>query len=237
MPKAGLMLKIQSEITEKMRIMVIDWLIDIHFKFQLFPETLYLAVNIMDRYLAQVNILKSKLELVGVTVLFIACKYEEITPPEIKEFQYIGEKIYSKDEIVDMEGKILVALSIELSIISPLRFLERYGRLALFDDKNFFLAKYLLEIALMDYKMLRYPPSQIVCATIFLINKNLNKDPCWSDNLARSCKYSDLQLRSCLIDLFDSIQSATKSSSYQAIKKKYTLPKYGEVTKIVIDKY
>jgi hypothetical protein len=68
----------QTTLTVTMRAILVDWLVEVHMKFRLVPETLYLCINILDRYLSIVDVERSKLQLVGVTALFIACKYEEI---------------------------------------------------------------------------------------------------------------------------------------------------------------
>jgi len=86
----------QPEINDKMRSILIDWLIEVHLKFKLLPETLFITVNILDRYLEKSKVGKSRLQLVGVTALLIASKYEEIYPPELKDFVYITDKAYSK---------------------------------------------------------------------------------------------------------------------------------------------
>ena len=73
----------QNDINEKMRRILIDWLIDVHLKFKLVLETLYLTINLIDHYLEIVRIKRIILQLIGVTSLFVVCKYEEIYPPDI----------------------------------------------------------------------------------------------------------------------------------------------------------
>ena len=66
-----------------MRAILIDWLVEVHLKFKLVPETLYLTVNLIDRYLEKVEVMREKLQLIGVTAMLIASKYEEIYAPEV----------------------------------------------------------------------------------------------------------------------------------------------------------
>lgn len=89
----------QQFIDERMRSILVDWLVEVHLKFKLVPETLYLVVNLIDRYLAKKEVTRSKLQLVGVTALFIATKYEEIYPPELRDLVYICDRAYSKNEV------------------------------------------------------------------------------------------------------------------------------------------
>lgn len=97
-----------------MREILVDWLIEVHYKFKMVPETLYLTVNLIDRYLSLKTIRKDRLQLLGVTAMLVACKYEEIYPPTVKDFVYITDKAYSKEEILHMESTILVALDFEI---------------------------------------------------------------------------------------------------------------------------
>lgn len=125
LPRDGYMTN-QSDINEKMRAILIDWLVDVNVKFRLVPETLFLTVNIVDRYLAKTRVGRHKLQLVGVSALLIACKYEEIYPPSLKEFVAICDRAYTSNEILDMEAHILLSLDFEMTHTSSLRFLERY---------------------------------------------------------------------------------------------------------------
>jgi len=89
----------QTHINERMRSILIDWLVEVHLKFKLVPETLYLTVNIIDRYLEKEEVSRPKLQLVGVTSLLIASKYEEIYPPELRDLVYICDRAYTRNEV------------------------------------------------------------------------------------------------------------------------------------------
>ena len=97
----------QGDINEKMRSILIDWLVEVHLKFKLVPESLYLTVNLIDRFLEKEQVNRQKLQLIGVTAMLIACKYEEIYPPIVKDFVYITDNAYTKEEILEMERKML----------------------------------------------------------------------------------------------------------------------------------
>ncbi|KAF5747232.1 G2/mitotic-specific cyclin S13-7-like [Tripterygium wilfordii] len=74
----------QPEINANMRSILVDWLIEVHCKFELMPKTLYLTINLVDRFLSLKAVSKRKLQLVGISSMLIACKYEEIWAPEGK---------------------------------------------------------------------------------------------------------------------------------------------------------
>ena len=87
----------QREITKKMRQMLIGWLIEVHLKFKLLPETLYLTVNLIDRYCQVKQVTKIEYQLLGISAMLVASKYEEIYPPEIRDYIYMTDKAYTKD--------------------------------------------------------------------------------------------------------------------------------------------
>jgi hypothetical protein len=89
----------QPHINERMRSILVDWLVEVHLKFKLVPETLYLTINLIDRYLERKEVSRPKLQLVGVTSLLIASKYEEIYPPELRDLVYICDRAYTRTEV------------------------------------------------------------------------------------------------------------------------------------------
>ena len=93
--------KKQPHINETMRCILVDWLVEVHYKFKLFPETLYLTVNLLDRFLSKSkeSITKRDLQLVGVTALLISSKYEERYIPELQELTYICDGAYTKAKV------------------------------------------------------------------------------------------------------------------------------------------
>jgi hypothetical protein len=102
--------KIQTEIKDTSRGFLVEWIIDVHRKFRLLPETLHVTISILDRYLSLVNIKKQQLHMLGVAALLIATKYEEIYPPELKDLLNISENKFTKEEVLQMEFSILTSL-------------------------------------------------------------------------------------------------------------------------------
>ena len=149
----GFYMRGQRDINENVRAILVDWIISVHAKFKLLPETLFLTINLIDRYFSLFNVLKSDVQLVGVAALLIATKYEEIYPPNVKDFIYLTDNTYTRPQILAMEQDILFHLQFEIQQTSSYRFLERYWKISLADTVTFFLAQYLLELALLDSKM------------------------------------------------------------------------------------
>ena len=104
----------------------------------------------------------------GVAALLIATKYEEIYPPTVKDFIYLTDNTYSREKILAMEQSILFHLQFEIQQTSSYRFLERYSKISKADSPTFYLAQYLLELALLDSKMNQYRPSLLASTAIYV---------------------------------------------------------------------
>ena len=161
----------QKEINEQMRSILIDWLIDVHHKFHLREETLYMTVLIIDRFCTIRQISRTRLQLLGVTALMIACKHEEIDLPKIDDFIYITDNAYNKEDIIKLENDILIALNFELLYPSPIKFFEYLGVNFNFDKKLLCMGKYLMESFLVDIKYVKYKASVISCACAYIVMK------------------------------------------------------------------
>ncbi|XP_022749107.1 cyclin-B2-4-like isoform X7 [Durio zibethinus] len=125
----------QYDINERMRGILIDWLIEVHYKLELMDETLYLTVNLIDRFLAVQQVVRKKLQLVGVTAMLLASKYEEVSVPVVEDLILISDKAYSRKEVLDMEKLMINTLQFNLSLPTPYVFMRRFLKAAQSDKK------------------------------------------------------------------------------------------------------
>ncbi|PGH03691.1 G2/mitotic-specific cyclin 3/4 [Blastomyces parvus] len=149
----------QAEIQWSMRSVLMDWLVQVHHRFSLLPETLFLCVNYIDRFLSCKIVSLGKLQLVGATAIFIAAKYEEINCPSLQEIIYMVDNGYTADEILKAERFMLSMLQFELGWPGPMSFLRRISKADDYDLETRTLAKYFLEITIMDERFVGTPPS------------------------------------------------------------------------------
>ena len=159
-------------LSESMRVTLLDWIVDIHLKLKMFPRTLYIIISILDKYLSLRQVKRQELQLVGTACLFIAAKYEETYQvPDADELVSISAKIFTKNELLDMEANIIKTLDFNLVFNTSYNFLEPFCKLVEFQPKKFYLAQYILELALLDAHFLKYRQSMLACSAIYLINK------------------------------------------------------------------
>ena len=158
----------QPDLEWKMRGILVDWLLEVHTRFRLLPETLFLAVNIIDRFLSTKIVQLDRLQLVGVTAMFIASKYEEVLSPHVQNFRHVADDGFTEEEILSAERFVLQALNYDLRYPNPMNFLRRISKADSYDVQTRTVGKYLLEISCLDHRFLEYPPSQVSAAAMFL---------------------------------------------------------------------
>lgn len=217
----------QSDINEKMRAILFDWLVEVHLKFRLKTETLYLTMNLIDRYLERAQVPRSKLQLVGVTALLLASKYEEIYPPEVRDLVYVTDKAYTRQQILSMETTMLNKLSFRLTVPTHYKFLVRYIKAAQCDTRTKLIAYYFCEKTVPVYDMLKYKPSMIAASAVYLAMKAIKADQAWTPTLEHYAVYREEQLTQCARDIIAIVQQAP-TASLQAIRKKYSQQKFGD---------
>ncbi|KAG4076372.1 hypothetical protein HA402_005815 [Bradysia odoriphaga] len=226
-------LSAQREVTPKMRTVLIDWLNEVHLQFHLFTETYYLTVGIIDRYLNEYTVTSRKnLQLVGVAAMFLACKYEEMYPPMLKDFVFITDDTYSASQIMTMEQHILRKLDFDLSAPSVIHFVRRFSKAANTSQLEHTMSKYFIELASIDYSMVHYRPSIIAAAAVFMTLKlrspHESNDKLWSANMQFYTKYRMAELRPVIGSLAKIVLNAPKAKE-KAVMTKYSTKSYEKV--------
>ncbi|XP_033973304.1 G2/mitotic-specific cyclin-B2-like isoform X1 [Trematomus bernacchii] len=220
------------EITERMRAVLVDWLVQVHSRFQLLQETLYLTVAVLDRFLQVQPVSRRKLQLVGVTAMLVACKYEEMYAPEVGDFAYITDSAFTKAQILEMEQLILRTLNFELGRPLPLHFLRRASKVGNSDVERHTLAKYLMELTLLDYHMVHYRPSEIAAASLALSQLLLIALP-WSPQQQHYSTYDAAHLKPIMQHIANNIVMVNEGKTkFQAVKNKYSSSKLMKISLI-----
>jgi hypothetical protein len=165
----------QDDLEWKTRGILVDWLIEVHTRFHLLPETLFLAINIIDRFLSEKVVQLDRFQLVGITAMFIASKYEEVLSPHVENFKRIADDGFSEAEILSAERFVLSTLNYDLSYPNPMNFLRRVSKADNYDIQSRTIGKYLMEISLLDHRFMAYRPSHVAAGAMYLARLMLDR--------------------------------------------------------------
>lgn len=213
----------QSEIEWPMRTTLIDWLLQVHMRYHMLPETLWIAVNVIDRFLSNRVVSLVKFQLVGVTAMFIAAKYEEIMAPSVEEFVYMTEGGYSREEILKGERIMLSSLEFNISsYCSPYSWVRRISKADDYDIQTRTLSKFLMEVTLLDHRFLRAKPSMVAAIGMYLARRMLGGD--WNEAFIFYSDYTEAQLLVPAGFLLESI--AAPGFDEKFVFKKYSNKKF-----------
>ncbi|KAE8980697.1 hypothetical protein PR003_g23252 [Phytophthora rubi] len=227
----------QQSVEPKMRAVLVDWLVEVHQRFELEAQTLFLTVNYIDRYLAQVPVKSQRFQLVGVAALLIASKFEEIYPCDMDDLLYICERSYSKADLVDCERDLLNSYKFNLAVPSASSFLGYY--LEHFEEEDEVigqLASYFAECSLLDFAFgAKYEPSIVACACLlaaYCYIENQTPALVWNYRLEELTGYAVEAILPCAQDLWPIL---IEPSDLTAVATKYSAKEFGEVAHLPLE--
>jgi cyclin B len=238
----------QEAVNAKMRAILVDWLAEVHHKFKLQPISLWLTVNILDRYLGKESVQRVKLQLVGVTALFLACKCfnsEDGASPSAHQSVYITDYAYKQPEVVETEIKLLEVLEFRVFVPTGYNFLERYLQVVKPPTLVRNLAWFYAERNLQEYDSLTLTPHHFAAAALYgalVYISQYGSDECdppresvWPPILEYESGLKESAIipaaRQVLMHVNES-PSTSKSRKLNAIWKKYVGDKYCNVAQL-----
>ncbi|POR35040.1 G2/mitotic-specific cyclin-4 [Tolypocladium paradoxum] len=223
-------MEIQTEIQWSMRSVLMDWLVQVHNRFSLLPETLFLTVNYIDRFLSCKVVSIGKLQLVGATAILVASKYEEINCPSLEEIVYMVDGGYSMEEILKAERFMLSMLSFELGWPGPMSFLRRVSKADDYDLDTRTLAKYFLELTIMDERFVATPPS-FLAAGAHCLSRLILKKGDWTRQHVHYSGYTWNQLKPLVTMMIECCDRPR--AHHSAVYEKYKDERFKEASTIV----
>jgi hypothetical protein len=206
----------QAEFTLKHRAILIDWIHSTHSRFKLRPETLFLSIQLLDRYLTVRSIRVSQMQLLGLTVLFLSCKYEEIYSPDLSELLTTCDNVFLKDQVVMLEKDVLKALDFAITKPNSLKFFYRFAEICEVKESLFTFGLYLLELS-FDHRMVKFKPSVIASAAICLSHVLFHKASCNLNALLRV----DEEVRKCANEMSKILEFA-RENPLRSVWDKYS---------------
>ncbi|KAK2729925.1 g2 mitotic-specific cyclin-b [Colletotrichum kahawae] len=212
----------QDDLEWKTRGILVDWLIEVHTRFHLLPETLFLAINIIDRFLSEKVVQLDRLQLVGITAMFIASKYEEVLSPHVANFRHVADDGFSEAEILSAERFVLGTLNYDLSYPNPMNFLRRISKADNYDIQCRTIGKYLMEISLLDHRFMAYRPSHVAAGAMYLARLILDRGD-WDDTIAFYAGYNEEEIEPVVRLMVDYL---ARPVVHEAFFKKYASKKF-----------
>mmetsp|Transcript_13053 Transcript_13053/g.40211 ORF Transcript_13053/g.40211 Transcript_13053/m.40211 type:complete len:318 (+) Transcript_13053:142-1095(+) len=224
---------VQTDVTDNMRSILVDWLVEVCEEFKLNQETLHLAVNYLDRFLQVQPIRRSQVQLVGVSCLLLAAKFEEMYPPDVDELVHMTDHTYTRAELIRMESIIINSLHFRLTVATRLPFLQRLHILAPQEDLIEPLSHYLADLSLLNYKLLRCLPSFQSAACVYLARRALG-NPGWDSALEKASGLRASDLHAPAAELLSQWRhSLSPASPLNAVNEKYSGSSYLAVSRIL----
>uniref|UniRef100_A0A0G4I227 Uncharacterized protein n=1 Tax=Chromera velia CCMP2878 TaxID=1169474 RepID=A0A0G4I227_9ALVE len=165
-----------DSVDDDYRAIVVDWMIEAQNKCKMSEESLYLAVNLMDRYIGRRLATEKELMLVAVTSLFLGAKFEEIWPPEVNDLVWMTKNKVTRNEVLDKEVEILNRLQFNLTFPTPYTFMLRYAKAVGLQDKHVVFCQYLMELLMPSKKFSTYESSRIAAAALHLTCRTFKAD-------------------------------------------------------------
>ncbi|KAI1133075.1 cyclin-like protein [Nemania abortiva] len=221
----------QDDIGWRTRGILIDWLVEVHTRFHLLPETLFLSINIIDRFLSKKVVQLDRLQLVGITAMFIASKYEEVLSPHVANFKHVADDGFTEEEILSAERFILATLNYDLSYPNPMNFLRRISKADNYDIQTRTIAKYLMEISLLDHRFMGYRSSHVAAAAIYLARLIFDRGE-WNETIAYYAGYTEEEIEPVFELMVDYL---ARPVIHEAFYKKYASKKFLKASLITRD--
>jgi len=209
MPDVNYMENIQSAsgLAARHRVSLIDWVTEVHRKFKtLRQETLFLAINVIDRFLSKRQVAKDKLQLVGATCLLIASKVEDMWPPLVRDLVYVASNAFTKQDLKKMERTVCNAIRFEVVVPTIAPFLARYGKAGGLDSTGKQLASYIAELGMHKYEHIKYAPSMVAASSVALAMRMRGKGG-WTSTLQTTSTYSESQILACMRDINELVKA------------------------------
>ncbi|KAF3335128.1 G2/mitotic-specific cyclin S13-7-like isoform X1 [Carex littledalei] len=220
----------QTDANPRRRAILLDWIVEVHNRFKLRPETLYLTVYIFDRYLSLEKLLvpKTELQLIGICAMLIASKYEEIWAPQVGDLIEISNNAYERDDILEKEKQVLNKLDWYLTVPTLYMFLVRFIKAARADKEMENMVYFIAELGLLEHSLIKFSPSMVAASCVYVARTILHKSPIWTPTLVHHTHYAAPQLSECA-QILVTARLGAPHGKLKAVIKKYSHEEFGKV--------
>jgi cyclin B len=210
-----------SDINASMREILIGWLLEVQPQLCLNHHSLYLGILIIDKYCHNRYISKTKYQLLGISSLFIAAKFEEVKTPRLKRYVTVCGGQYSFDQILGMESEILLALNFNIKTITSCWLLEEYLQFAGLEYENKQLCLYILDLSLVEYSFCLLRPALLSWGIILYASKARNLRELCESEIAETFHLDSAELKETL-HLVSTLFTERRQGKFKTVNQKYS---------------
>ena len=223
-------MKKQNDINEKMRAILVDWIIEVHYHFHFKRKTLFQTILLIDLYLSFRIIQKSRLQLLGIACLLISVKANEVYYPKLEDFINITDNSYTKKQLLNMEMLVLQTLNFDFLFPTAEEFFSILSKIFHFNKVQLHLGEYFIDSSLIDYNMLKYKASTIAISCTYIVMKYYNLNVYKDLYLCKLISGDSTQknIKDCARDLCYLVKNLSKTTLRSA-KIKYSSEEYDNV--------
>jgi len=223
----------QPQITEMMRSILVDWLVEVQESFELNHETLYTAIKLMDIFMSKKFVCKEDLQLVGATAALIACKTDERIPPNLDDFVYVCDDAYTRKDIVRKELEMVSVVGYDVGYPLSYRFLRRFGRVCRVNMPDLTFARYILELSLMEYALQVETSESLLAAAVLYVALKIRAVKGWKHAFLFYTGFTLEDIRPLAKKVLDMLKRPA-NEHLRTIRQKYDHGVFFEVAKIEI---
>ena len=220
---------------EKNRSIIFNWLVRNNHKWRLKDDTLFMAMNIMDRFISKYKIANSEFQLVAIASYLIASKYEDIYPPYVDELSQICNFSYTIDDILKKEYEILVGLDFDILYNSSYKYLTFLHSIADKDNsKLFYISQFMLELSLENLDILQFSQSKRALSALLVAKKILQIKKSWNE-LRLYYDYDENEIKIVQKKMIELLKKALNSKTKNSIFEKFESSRYKSVASMLND--
>uniref|UniRef100_A0A6B2LER1 Cyclin N-terminal domain-containing protein n=1 Tax=Arcella intermedia TaxID=1963864 RepID=A0A6B2LER1_9EUKA len=217
------------ELKDRVRKIMVDWIIKVHYTLSLSPETLFLSVSLLDQYTSLFPTPRDAYQLTAIAVLLLSCKVEEVQPPLVEDFLQITNHVFTRQQIKAAEYEILAALRFDLVRPSSFEFMLFYLNVSPVPEIVEYSACYVLESTLMESSMYQFTPSLLAGASLF-ISRIVHRLPPWTPELSRFHAAECEDFQNCVDSILRHLAGLRRSVTMKGLYRKYSIPAYMHVS-------
>ncbi|KAF8660762.1 hypothetical protein AX16_001556 [Volvariella volvacea WC 439] len=219
LPNPNLM-ELQTDIDWDQRAAAVEWIINLHRHYQFVQETIFLFTNVLDRFLSRRRVSASKFQLAAMACFLIACKYEEMFAPSVPEVVEFSRGAFGADDLLKAEKYVLKTIGWDLSYPSPLGWLRRISKADDFEARPRTVAKFLIEIGCVEWRLVGTPPSLLAAAAMWLARLVVGHTE-WTPKLRYYSTYEEEELIPIANVMLNFIAQPSAPELFPVIFRKY----------------